>query len=364
MSHLEQGPTARSAHATKMVVMNAVIAGGEAGGAAATLPRAAEAHEDHSFLSTIMELTKPRITRLVTITSAVGYVAAAVGRPVWLTTDLLGSFIGCLVGTACSASGANALNQWMERRRDGMMPRTCARPLPQRRLTPRTALVAGLAFCVVGVLTLLLFAGPAAALVSLSTILLYLLVYTPLKPVTTVSTLIGAVPGALPPLIGWTAAAGVAAGASVNVNGQAAAWYEPLLQAGGWSLFLLMFVWQIPHFLAIAWMYREDYAKGGYRMLSLLDPSGVRTSSTILLWSVALIPATLSPSLAMPDRLSIAYPIAAAVTGIAYLWLGWKFFQSPTRPNARRVFFASIMHLPLLLMVMVADAVVTSLFLK
>lgn len=361
MSHVHERQSGAGAGTTKVVVVSAGVEGQAGGTMVADRLAPAGAVASASVFKTIMELTKPRITRLVTITSAVGYVAAAVGRPEWFTTDLLASFLGCLVGTASSASGANALNQWMERRRDGLMPRTCARPLPQERLTPRVALVAGLVFCVVGVLVLLALAGPAPALVSLSTILLYLLAYTPLKPVTTVSTIIGAVPGALPPLIGWTAAAGVAAGSGVGGD---AAWYEPLLQAGGWSLFLLMFVWQIPHFLAIAWMYREDYAKGGYRMLSLLDPSGVRTSSTILLWSVALIPATLSPSLAMPDRLSLAYPIAAAVTGVAYLWLGWKFFQSPTRPNARRVFFASIMHLPLLLMVMVADVVVTSLFLR
>jgi len=342
MAHAPLSPLVEPARAVASVVaVDATVAAGLSRGL-------------REQLRAIRELTKPRITRLVTITSGVGFVMGAIGRPEWFTLDLVMSAVGCLVGTASSASGANALNQWMERDRDSLMPRTCARPLPRQSLTPRVALSAGIALCVFGVATLLLFAGLAAALVSLSTIILYLLVYTPLKPVTTVSTIVGAVPGALPPLIGWCAAAGVGV----------TPWYAPLQHAGGWSLFLLMFVWQIPHFLAIAWMYREDYAKGGYRMLSLLDASGERTSSMILLWSVALIPATLSPSLAIHDRLSLAYPIAATLTGLMYLWLGWKFYADRSRGNARRVFFASIMHLPLLLLVMVADALVTALRLR
>lgn len=305
-------------------------------------------------LRAINELTKPRITRLVTITSGVGFVMGAVSRPVsaeWFSVGFLTTAFGALLGTALSASGASALNQWAERDRDALMPRTCDRPLPRNRVSPRTAIAVGLLLCVLGVGLLALTAGPAAALVSLTTILMYVLLYTPLKPVTTVATIIGAVPGALPPLIGWSAAAA----------DPFTPWWTPLALPGGWALFLLMFVWQIPHFLAIAWMYRDDYAKGGYRILPLADPTGMRTALVILLWAAALIPATLSPSLAMPGHLGYVYPAFAILTGAAYLYLCAKLAREHTRANARRVFLASIMHLPLLLVVMVADALVTAL---
>jgi protoheme IX farnesyltransferase len=302
----------------------------------------------------IRELTKPRITRLVTITSAVGFVMGAVGRPAgteWLTIGFFVTAVGALVGTALSASGANALNQWAERDRDALMPRTCDRPLPTNKVAPRTAILVGLLFCALGVGLLAITAGPAAALVSLSTILMYVLLYTPLKPVTTVATIIGAFPGALPPLIGWCAAAA----------DPVLAWWHPLSLPGGWALFLLMFVWQIPHFLAIAWMYRDDYAKGGYRILPLADPTGMRTAWFILLWAAALIPATLSPSLAMPGHLGYAYPIFAILSGAAYFYLCVRLAREHSRANARRVFLASIMHLPLLLAVMVGDALASTL---
>ncbi len=302
-------------------------------------------------LGAINELTKPRITRLVTITSGVGFVMGAVGRPSWFTWDVLIAAAGALAGTALSASGASALNQWAERDRDALMPRTCDRPLPRNKVSPRLALWVGVALCVAGLATLLAFAGTAAAVVSLTTILTYVLLYTPLKPVTTVATIVGAFPGAFPPLIGWCAAASHATTSP----------WAPLLMPGGWALFLLMFVWQIPHFLAIAWMYREDYAKGGYRILPLADPTGERTAITILLWAAVLIPATLSPALAMPGSLGIAYSAFAILSGLAYFYLCVKLAREHTRANARRVFLASIMHLPLLLVIMVFDAVVTAL---
>lgn len=300
-------------------------------------------------LAAIGELTKPRITRLVTITSAVGFVMGAIRFQDRLTVDLVLSAIGCLAGTALSAAGASALNQWWERSRDARMERTSKRPLPQARTTPLLAALSGLTLCILGVLVLFLMTGPAPALVSLTTILLYVLVYTPLKPVTTIATIIGAVPGALPPLIGW------AAGSAVPAAPIFAPFYEP----GGWSLFLLMFVWQIPHFLAIAWMYKDDYAKGGFKMLPLLDPTGRRTARTILVWAAALLPAAIAPALAMSDRLSFIYPVVAATTGIAYLATAFRFNREISRANARRVFLASIMHLPLLLVAMVADAMLT-----
>ncbi|MGE3106918.1 MAG: heme o synthase [Phycisphaerales bacterium] len=313
-------------------------------------------------LAAINELTKPRITRLVTITSGVGFVLSALAptrfagefapaQAPWTLGALVLSAVGCVIGTACSASGANALNQWMERHRDGLMPRTCERPLPTRKVSERAALTAGIGFCIAGVSVLLLACGPAASLVSLATILIYLLAYTPLKPVTTISTLIGAIPGALPPLIGWCAA-----GVGVSLWDPPANWFIPLAQAGGWALFLLMFVWQIPHSLALAWMYKDDYAKGGYRLLPLLDPSGHRTAGAVFLWTVVLLPATLSPALAMSSMLGYAYPITAIVTGVAAIMLAWNFLHDRSRDRAKRVFLGSIMQLPLLLLVMVIDA--------
>jgi protoheme IX farnesyltransferase len=303
-----------------------------------------------TLLQSVYELTKPRITRLVAVTSGVGFTLGAVVQH-WEPWDLALRAAACVLGTMLSASGANALNQWWERERDAIMPRTCARPLPQARVTPGQALWVGLALGIIGV-GLLATIGLAPALVSFITIAIYVLLYTPLKPVTTVNTLIGAVPGALPPLIGWTCAA--------TGNALYGHWYSmhALLEAGGWSLFLLMFVWQVPHFLAIAWMYREDYAKGGYRMLPISDPSGARTAWTIFLWSILQIPATVAPAVLMHDRLGLTSVAVATVTGIIYAALAAKLWRTREVRDARRVFFASIMHLPLLLMVYVADALI------
>lgn len=298
-------------------------------------------------IAAIVELTKPGITRLVTITAAVGFAMSALGRDRPLA-ELALPAIGCLLGTALSAAGANALNQWWERRRDALMPRTAERPLPEARLTPAGAFFASIVLCILGLLTLLFLAGPAPAFVSAITIAWYILLYTPLKPVTPLNTLIGAIPGALPPLIGWTA--------TVPVFGHDQfGGLSVLSEPGGWALVLLMVVWQIPHFLAIAWMYRDDYAKGGYRMLPIVDPTGRATAATILVWSVTLLLVTIAPAAIMPDRLSLAYAAFAAISGAAFVLLSVKLFRSRTRDNARRVFLASIMHLPLLLIVMTAD---------
>lgn len=296
----------------------------------------------------MVELTKPGITRLVTITSAVGFTLGALNQS-WQTSDLVLRAFACVVGTALSASGANTLNQWWERDRDSRMPRTARRPLPQGRLSPQTALLLGLLLSLAGLLVLSV-AGLAPAAVSLVTIVTYVLVYTPLKPVTTLNTLVGAIPGALPPLIGWTAAA---TGNRLTDHGTG---FASLLQPGGWSLVILMIVWQIPHFLAIAWMYRDDYAKGGYRMLPILDESGRATASAVLMWSVALIPATIAPAWLMPDRLGWVYALIAGLSGLGFLWMCVRLARTRTRTNARAVFFASIIHLPVLLCVMVAEA--------
>jgi protoheme IX farnesyltransferase len=232
----------------------------------------------------------------------------------------------------------------MERDRDAVMPRTRRRPLPQGRVTPGAVLGFGCALCVAGV-AVLLIAGPLPALISLACVVSYVAMYTPMKTRTTLATFVGAIPGALPPLIGWSAAA--------RLPG-----FESLRQAGGWSLFSLMFAWQIPHFMAIAWMYRDDYAKGGYVVLPVVDPSGRWTSLTIALWTVALIPATLLPARVMPDRLGPFYVVVAAITGAAFAVFAARLIFSRGRPQARALFFGSITHLPVILLAMVAEAVV------
>lgn len=297
-----------------------------------------------SLVGAIVEASKPRITRLVTITSGVGFAMAALTRR-WEMADLAITASAALAGTALSASGANALNQWMERDRDALMPRTCDRPLPQGRLAPPMALSAGTILAAAGVLLLWVLCGPIPALVSLATVLIYLFLYTPLKPVTPLATLIGAVPGALPPLIGWTAAAGTGA--------------SSLLDAGAIILFSIMFIWQIPHFLAIAWMYRDDYAAGGYRVLPVVDRDGRRTARSILGWSIAMVPATVAPVVLMQGPAAIAFGVIAGAMGLAFLALTVKVVRTRERADARRAFIASVIHLPLVLVFMVACAVLS-----
>lgn len=288
----------------------------------------------------IIETTKPGITRMVTITAIVGFIAGAIDRS-WTTSALIGVLAWCIIGTVLSSSGANALNMWWERARDARMARTAGRPLPRGAVEPSLVLFWGIALSVLGVAVLALGSGLAAASVSLACILSYVLVYTPLKPVTSFSTLVGAVPGALPPLIGWAAAIGS---------------WQSLTTGGGWSLFGLMFVWQLPHFLAIAWMYREDYRLGGYPVLPVLDPTGVATSGAMLCTAFIQIPATLLPLITL-DRLGLAYLLVALLTGSGYLWLSFRLARERTRKAARNVFLASIAHLPLLLIAMVLDLV-------
>ncbi len=293
------------------------------------------------FWRAVAETTKPGITRMVTITSGVGFAVAASSRP-WTLNALATAAIGALIGTALSASGANALNQWAEWRRDALMPRTCARPLPQGRITPAAAFLAGVVMSLAGLLVLLALTSATAALVSLTCIVTYVLAYTPLKPVSPLATFVGAIPGALPPLIGWAAA-------SRSVGPIA------LLEPGALCLFAIMFAWQIPHFLAIAWLYRDDYKAGGFKVLPVLDESGVRTARTIAVWAVLLLLATLAP-IAWVPQLGPIYAAVAIVTGGAFGVLIVRLVRRRSREAARRVFIASVIHLPILLLAMVGDA--------
>ncbi|MEC9372982.1 MAG: heme o synthase [Planctomycetota bacterium] len=308
------------------------------------IPAAEVAGHRAAAINAAVELTKPGITRMVVITAGVGFAMAAFARP-WAPVDLLLTAVFCLLGTALSASGANALNQWMERSRDALMRRTTRRPIPDGRLSSSTAFALGAALSILGVATLALLVNPAAAAVSAATILIYLLVYTTLKPVTPLATIIGAAPGALPPLIGWCAAA----------QTDASSW-SALLQPGGWALFLIMFVWQIPHFLAIAWMHREDYARGGHRVLPVIDPEGARTAPVTFLWALAIIPVSLMAAPLMPAQPGVAYFLVAVITGALFARAAWRFANKRDNASARKVFIASIIHLPLLLIAMVADA--------
>lgn len=286
---------------------------------------------------------------MVTITALVGFVLSALGHSSgWGQLAILAA--ACAVGTALTSMGANTLNEWMERDRDALMPRTAHRPLPQQRISPNVALWAGIAESVLGLAVLMVWANVWAALVSLACIVTYVAIYTPMKIKSPVSVLIGAIPGALPPLIGWAAAGGRGAPGTT------------LLEAGGWSLVTLMFVWQIPHFMAIAWMYRADYSLGGFRVLAAEDPTGVRTARNMIGWAALLIPATLLPIWAMQDRAGLVYGIFAAVSGAAFFWLTILFGKYRTREAARRVFFASIAHLPLLLMLLVGESLLHRFF--
>jgi protoheme IX farnesyltransferase len=216
----------------------------------------------------------------------------------------------------------------------------------------------GIALSIVGVAAIWMICGVVPAAVSLACVLSYVLVYTPLKPVTTLATFVGTIPGALPPLIGYSAAASVAAGSALAQPGPGA-WggWGSLVEPLGVSLVVLMCVWQVPHFLAIAWMYKDDYVRGGYLVLPTIDPNGSWTAATIGLWSVALLPATLLPAAVAPQLLGAPYLTIATLTGVGFIVLAARLLASRDRVSARRLFFASIIHLPIVLIAMVCESV-------
>jgi protoheme IX farnesyltransferase len=287
-----------------------------------TLPRT------HSRLDDLVVLTKLRLNALVVATTAGGYYMAAPG-----SIDLASLAITCL-GTALVASGASAINQVDERDTDRLMNRTRTRPIADGRMGAGEGRIIALVLSAVGLLLLRVGASTGAALVALATLVTYALIYTPLKRRTSLATVVGAVPGALPPLIGWSAAGG------------------SLLGAAPWSLFLLMFLWQLPHFLAIAWMYREDYARAGLPMLPVVDPQGVLTSRQAVLWAGTLLPISELPFLL--GMTGPVYAIAALVLGLGQLTLAARFMFRRTDQNARSLFYGSITYLPLLWIVMAA----------
>lgn len=280
-----------------------------------------------------LELTKPRIAVMVLITVAVGYAFAA--GPLANVATLFHT----LLGTALVASGASALNQWLERHTDARMVRTENRPLPAGRLQPAEVLLFGSLLGIGGTAYLALtLPHIAAALVALLTFALYVFVYTPLKPLTTANTLIGAIPGALPPVIGWCAARG-------SISGE------------GIALFMILFLWQIPHFFAIAWIHREEYARAGLKMLPSFDHDGSLTGRTMLLFCLALITASLVP--VVFGASGVFYLIGATLLGLWFLLRSAQFLHTPTDAKARKVLYASLIYLPVVLLLLVLDGPLT-----
>jgi protoheme IX farnesyltransferase len=277
-----------------------------------------------------LELTKPGITRLVLVTTAAGF---------WLASPELPSLARlahALVGTGLAAAGTNALNAVWEAEIDARMGRTRNRPIPSGRLGVREALVFATACAVVGIVYLLLMVNAVTAVVVGATVASYVLVYTPLKRRTWLSTLIGAVPGALPIVAGWTAAGGE-------------------VTAAAWALFAILFLWQMPHFFALAWIYRDDYRRGGLRMLSVLDPDGRRTGRHVFGWLLLLVAASTLPTLLGVS--GYLYLGGALLLGAAFLVPGVAVLRRTSLPAARRVFMASIAYLPALLFLMIVDKV-------
>jgi protoheme IX farnesyltransferase len=279
-------------------------------------------------LTDYLALTKPRVVLMVLITTFVGYYLGS--RNALESLPLLHT----LIGTALAAGGTMALNQFMERGRDSQMVRTRHRPLPEGRLLPVEALVFGSALTVVGLVYLLWTVGPLAAGLTATISATYLLLYTPLKTVTSLCSLVGAVPGALPPVVGWAAARG-------DVGFEA------------WLLFAIMFLWQVPHTLAIGVLYREDYARAGIRVLPVVDWSGTSSGTHSVTNCLALFPVALLPTLV--GMAGTIYFVVALLLSAALLWTAIALRRSGSLADARRLMMASLLYLPLLLAVMALD---------
>ncbi len=279
-------------------------------------------------VAAFVELTKPRIAIMLVLTSAAGFYLGTIGAFDYFL------FANSMIAITLLAFGVATLNQYWERDLDKLMTRTSNRPLPTSKVTPTEALVFGILQCAVAEMYLFLLVNPLTAFLGLLVIIGYVLVYTPLKTRTSVSTAIGAIPGALPPLMGWTAAAND-------------------ITLGAWALFAMQFLWQFPHFLAIAWMYREEYAKAGILMLPVVEPSGKITARQIVMFTIMLIPVSLAPfffGLSGPIFL-----VGAVILGVLFLFASIQAARAKTNEKAKRLLLASVIYLPLLFMLMVAD---------
>jgi protoheme IX farnesyltransferase len=281
-----------------------------------------------SRIGAYMELTKARLSALVLLTTAVGFVMASGSALHW------GALLWTTIGTALAAGCANALNQIIEASRDRIMERTRGRPLPTGAITPKHGLVVAVVMGVAGLAVLGVLVNGLAALLAGLTIALYAGVYTPLKTRTTLNTLIGAVCGATPPLIGWVGASGG-------------------LETRAWVLAALLFIWQLPHFMALAWLYREDYARARFAMLPIIDRSGDLTCAVVVLSSLVLLP--LGVAMTMAGLTGFAYAAGSVLLGAWLLRLGVRLHRTRTSGDARRVFLASIVYLAAMMVLMVVD---------
>ncbi len=278
-----------------------------------------------------LELTKPRITIMVLLTAGIGVLLAAIVRP---SFELV---VATLLGTWLVAAGSSALNHALEGPYDALMERTANRPVPAGRMKAKTAAGFGLLLGCGGLLLLAWAVNWTTAVLGLVAFLGYVVVYTPLKPVSSLATIVGAVPGAIPPMMGWTA-----------VTGE--------LHVGAWTLFGILFLWQLPHFLAIAWICRADYARAGFPMLPVVQPDGISTARQMVLYSVALIPVSLAPTVAgLAGR---GFFVGALLLGLGYAGCAVGFARDRSTRAARRVLLASVLYLPAVLGVLALDRVI------
>jgi protoheme IX farnesyltransferase len=283
---------------------------------------------EKSLVAVLADLIKARLTALVLLTTFVGFYLGEVGSVNYLL------MFHALFGTALVASGAAALNQWLERDYDAKMRRTASRPLPSGRMQPATVAIFGGASSVIGLVYLAVLVNPLTSVVGAVTSVSYLFIYTPLKRVSWMNTLVGAVPGALPPLMGWTAARG-------ELSGE------------GWALFAILAFWQIPHFMAIAWLYKEEYAKAGFVMLPNVDADGSRTAQQSVGNTIALLFASLCPfAFGLNGKIYLG---VALILGAGYFWSAVRFARQLTARRARQLFLASIIYLPLLIAALVGN---------
>lgn len=276
----------------------------------------------------LVALTKPRIALMLVLTAAAGFYLGTSGNFNWIL------FFNSLFGIALLAFGVATLNQVIERKTDVLMKRTAERPLPTNRLTTGQALVFGIALCLAAEIYLAFLVNPLTAVLGLSVIVGYVLLYTPLKTKTSLSTVIGAFPGAMPPLMGWTAAANE-------------------ITVPAWVLFSILFFWQFPHFLAIAWMYRHEYAKAGVLMLPVVEPAGRLTAQQIVVFTLILVPFSLAPFFIGLN--GAVYLIGASVLGLWFIWESIKFARTKTDAQAKKLLRVSIIYLPILFLLAVLN---------
>jgi len=281
-----------------------------------------------SRITDLLILTKVRVNALVVATTAGGFY---MGSPDAMNLTALAATVA---GTGLVAGGAAALNQISERDLDRLMDRTRTRPVADRRMSVSEARLVAWGVSITGLALLALTVNVLATAIAAVTLAVYAFVYTPMKRMTSFSTVIGAVPGALPPMIGWAAARGS-------------------IDAPAWALFLIVFLWQLPHFLAIAWLYREDYARAAFPMLPVVDPDGASTARQSLLYATALLPISILPSAL--GMAGLVYAISAFVLGLAFIATGIRFAMRRTKPNARQLFLASLVYLPAVWGIMMID---------